>query len=113
MKEFARILLGLCPVKTRITFNRRHPLHPPRKSLLPSSERDRAHQIVRSLSMKNMNIAQVVPKSGSMRRLPVRGVANTRANDDFLSSSSDEDLIHQEEDHHNTVINGKKGPHEL
>ena len=82
-------------------------------SLLPSSERDRAHQIVRSLSMKNMNIAQVVPKSGSMRRLPVRGVANTRANDDFLSSSSDEDLIHQEEDHHNTVINGKKGPHEL
>ena len=65
------------------------------------------------MSMKNMKMAQVSPKSGSIRRLPLRGVANTKANEHLSSSSSDEDLIHLEEDHHNTVINGKKGPHEL
>ena len=107
---FATIIIGM---RKRSEKDKRAQMRRRRMSLLPSSERDRAHHIVRSLSMKNMKMAQVSPKSGSIRRLPLRGVANTKANEHLSSSSSDEDLIHLEEDHHNTVINGKKGPHEL
>merc|ERR1712072_22418 len=110
-----------------------------RRSLLPSSHQDRAHHIVRSFSKKKFNMSQIIPKANGNNNdenhvdsdngntnttaklesehldftLPVEEVESEHL--DFTLPVEEVDVHHEitDEDHHNTHVNGVKGPHEL
>ena len=93
--------------------------------MLPSSHQDRANHIVRTFSKKQFNMSQIIPKANGNNNDENHvdsdnGNTNTTAkleseHLDFTLPVEEVDVHHEitDEDHHNTHINGVKGPHEL
>ncbi len=76
-----------------------------RRSLLPSTDRAKVGHVARSFTTRNMS--QIIPAQKAKK--------NHEQHEETEQNALRRDMVHEitDEDHHNTTINGVKGPHEL